>query len=194
MSHTITFIKTILLAVLLFGGLLAQEKTRFSLETDPATFAFNGYALHARVAPAGWSRIRLGAGVYSMKFPALFVNINPDNADKGWEVQLKTGIGFFSEYFFNAERSAWLVGGQLAWQNYLLKNGASPGTRADYSIVLLMPYVGYRWFPLKNGFYVQPWAGLGYAKKVGGSTRIDSRTYQVSPLLPFITVHLGYRF
>ncbi len=194
MSDTITFIKTILLTALMFGGLYAQEKTRFSLETDPATFAFNGYALHARVAPADWPRIRLGAGVYSMKFPALFVNINPDNADKGWEVQLKTGIGFFSEYFFNAERSAWLVGGQLAWQNYILKNDASPGARADYSIVLLMPYVGYRWFPLENGFYVQPWAGLGYAKKVRGSSRIDSRAYKVSPLLPFITVHLGYRF
>ncbi len=194
MSFTANLIRTALPVMFLLGSLFAQDKTQVSLETDPATFAFNGYALHARVAPADWPRIRLGAGVYSMKFPALFVNINPDNADKGWEVQLKTGIGFFSEYFFNAERSAWLVGGQLAWQNYILKNDARPGARADYSIVLLMPYVGYRWFPLKNGFYVQPWAGLGYAKKVRGSTRIDSRAYEVSPLLPFITVHLGYRF
>ncbi len=194
MYFTINLIRTLLLAVLLFGSLSAQEKTVFSLETDPATFAFNGYALHLRVSPGAWPRIRLGVGGYAMDFPQLLVDTHPDNADKGWDVRLKSGIGFFSEYFFNDGRSAWFVGNQIAWQKYTIKNSTLPGRETDYSILLVMPYAGYRWFPLSNGFYVQPWMGLGYAGKISGSTRLGNREYAVSSLVPFVTVHLGYRF
>jgi hypothetical protein len=174
--------------------LLAQEKTRFAIETDPATFAFSGYALHARLQPAGLANWNFGAGVYAMDFPDLFVDINSANRDKGWTVRLNQGFGLFTEYHFRGRESGWLLGGQVALQEYKIENGEVSSASSTYRNALLMAYGGYRWYLFGENFYVQPWGGLGYTWKVDGDNSLAGETYEVAPLVPFMTVHIGYAF
>ncbi len=189
------FFKTLLFASVIFTSqLFAQDKTTFSIETDPGTFAFSGYAFHARVTPAGWGHWELGAGIYSMEFPDLLVDTNPDNKDEGWSVTLDQGIGFFSNYFFNEENTGWFVGNQLAIQTYEVSNKSAGPGNASFTNLLIMPSGGYRWVPFKNGFYVQPWMGIGYTTKISGKTEVGSNSYEIAPILPFLTFHIGYKF
>ena len=55
-----------------------------------------------------------------------------------------------------------------------------------------MPSIGYNWQPFKFPLYVKPWFGLGYTSKISGSNSIDNLSYRISPLVPFITLHVGY--
>lgn len=185
----------LLFLLLLLNPVSAQSnKTTFSIETDPATFAFNGYALHGRIEPKTWPHLRLGLGVYAMDFPNLFVDMNSENKNQDWQVRLNQGYGLFGEYFFNPEKSGWFFGGQLAVQQYRIKQSQSETRQVDFSNLLIMPYAGYRWFPTNSGFYIQPWLGIGYVNKISGTNQIDNKTYDISPILPFATLHFGYRF
>ena len=172
-----------------------QSKPVLSVETDPATFVFGGYAFHLRGAPAAASHWVFGLGAYAMNFPDLFVDLNPENRDEGWEVRLQRGWGFFAEYYFDPRRRGWYVGGQLATQRFHVRNEAAPGAKGRFTNVLIMGQAGYRWFPLgARTLYVQPWAGLGYTSPVSGDRRAGGERYDVAPILPFFTVHLGYEF
>lgn len=174
--------------------LLGQSKTNFYIETDPATFAFDGYALHLRVAPSKVEHWVFSIGTYSMKFPDLLVNINSKNSNQGWDVNLKHGYGIFSDYYFDSTRKGWFIGGQLALQQYKLTNSATGSKEADFSTILFMPRVGYQWFPWKDGLYFMPWFGFGAISKISGKREIDTKSYDLFPLMAFVTVHIGYKF
>ena len=189
-SVAITLIGTAFLCTPADGS----EKTTFSIETDPATFLLEGYAAHLRISPAGLERWRFGLGAYSMKLPDVAVDMNPDNKDNGWDVQLRRGYGFFTEYYFNSEQSGWLLSGQVAAQSFRLKNDETGSEHADYTNLLLMAQGGYRWFPTAGKVYVQPWMGLGYTTKVSGESKLGTQQFDIAPLLPFLTVHVGYQF
>lgn len=172
-----------------------QSQPFLSVETDPATFAFGGYALHLRGAPAASSHWVFGLGAYAMNFPNLFVDVNPKNRDEGWEVRLQRGWGFFTEYYFDPRRRGWYVGGQLAAQRFHVRNEAAPDEKGRFTNVLIMGQAGYRWYPFaSHTLYVQPWAGLGYTSPVSGDRRAGGERYDVAPIIPFLTVHLGYEF
>lgn len=172
--------------------LQAKIISSYSLETDPMTFAFEGYAAHFRFNPVGLDHWIFGIGTYSMKFPDLFVDMNPDNKDEGWDVQLQQGYGFFSEYYFNPSNEGWFVGSQIALQEYKVKNtGVQPKT-LNLTNFVFMPYAGYRWYPTNGKVYIQPWMGMGYQTKIQGKTKLGSKVYDISPIIPFLTVHIGY--
>jgi hypothetical protein len=42
--------------------------------------------------------------------------------------------------------------------------------------------------------YIKPWMGLGYTTKVSGDNSIDGKEYDIAPLVPFLTLHVGYTF
>jgi len=181
--------------LLLSTHAFAQGRTVYSLETDPSTFAFNGYALHLRIAPAASRHWVLGAGVYALDLPNAMVDLDAANRGQGWKVRLDHGLGLFAEYFFDPARKGWLVGTQLAVQQYRVTNSNSPGSSARFTNTLLMVHAGYRWYPGENRrWYVQPWMGVGYSNKISGQTTVGTRTYDVAPLMLFATVHIGYTF
>lgn len=66
---------TIAFAALLFQN-TAIADTKYEVEIDPSTFALNGYAFHARILPESMPQWRLGAGIYSMEFPDIFIDMN----------------------------------------------------------------------------------------------------------------------
>lgn len=167
-----------------------DNKTTFSIETDPSTFLFKGYAFHIRIKPKNSRHLVIGAGAYAIDIPDFLVNLNADNKDKGWNVRINSAISLFGEYYFKEANKKWFVGLQTGVQKYKNTNGNIANTENKYSNLLIMPSVGYNWQPFKNGLYIKPWLGIGYTTKISG----DSSTYKISPITYFPTVHVGYTF
>ena len=84
-----------------------ENKTTFSIETDPSTFAFNGYAVHIRIKPKNSTHLVIGVGTYALDLPSVMVNTNKDNKDKGWDVRINSAYSLFSEYYFKEANSKW---------------------------------------------------------------------------------------
>lgn len=176
---------TILLAAALLAPLHAGE---ILLETDPATFPMKGGALHLRArfdAMPGWT---VGVGAYALDLPGLMVDLVPRNADEDWDVRIEPGIGLFLDRGFGAGGDGLTVGGQVSLQRFELEATGQEG--GDAWNVLAMPRVGYHWRPFANGFYLFPWAGVGWTVPVAG----DEGDYHVAPIVPFATMHIGWQF
>ncbi len=122
------------------------------------------------------------------------VNLNADNKDNGWNVRINSAISLFGEYYFREANNKWFVGLQTGVQNYKNTNNNIANKESKYSNLLIMPSLGYNWHPFKNKLYVKPWLGLGYTTKISGDNSIDNLSYKISPLVPFVTLHVGYTF
>ena len=189
--------KTIAIAVLMFFSIatsdsMAQDKTTFSIETDPSTFVFKGYAIHIRIKPAENKHIVIGVGTYALELPSLMVDLNDKNKDKGWTVRINSAYSLFGEYYFEEANNKWFAGLQAGVQNYKNSNSNIPNIESKYSNLLLMPSIGYNWKPFEFPLYFKPWFGLGYTTKISGSNTIANSEYDISPLIPFMTLHVGY--
>jgi len=172
----------------------AGAEPSLSLETDPATFLFDGYSLHFRFSlPESAPNWVFGAGIYAMDLPDPLRKMVITNADRDLDITLKHGYGLFSEYYLRSDYQGWFIGGQLGITQFELHN-PSKGPDANYTTLLIMPRIGYRWVPFQNGFYLLPWAGIGYAPLLSGGTAVGERSYHRSGILPFATLHLGYQF
>ena len=198
MKVTIKAIPVALVLLITLGNftLKAQEKngTTFSIETDPSTFAFKGYAFHVRIKPKNSQHVLLGAGTYGLNMLAFLVNMNKENKDKGWNVNIKNAVSLFGEYYFKEANQKWFLGLQAGIQTFKISNSNLPNQTAQYSNLLLMPSIGYNWHPLKNNLYIKPWLGMGYTTKISGDNNIQNLKYAISPMSNFLTVHFGYTF
>jgi hypothetical protein len=170
----------------------SEHKTTFSIETDPSTFAFGGYAFHFRIKPKNSQHLLLGAGTYGMEMPAFLINMNAENKDKGWNVRIKSAYALFGEYYLKGANHKWFVGLQVGMQNYDNTNDNVPGQASNYRNLLIMPSMGYTWQLFSFPLYFKPWLGLGYTSKISGDNTMDDITYNISPLVPFISLHVGY--
>lgn len=171
-----------------------SKKTSISLETDPSTFAFGGYALHVRVNPNNNQHWLIGAGTYALDMPEALVNLNSANKDKGWKARINSAYALFGEYYFREANHKWFAGMQVGVQNFKITNENAVNQHANYSNLLLMPSLGYTWRPFKFPLYFKPWIGLGYTSKVAGSNVLNGATYNIAPVVPFVTMHAGYTF
>lgn len=196
-----TTMKTISLAMLTIIGLstavkaqntTTENKTTLSIETDPSTFAFKGYAFHIRIKPKSSGHFVIGAGTYALDLPSMLVDMNADNKNKGWTVRINSAYSLFGEYYFKKANSKWFVGVQTGIQNYKNINDNIVNKESKYSTLLVMPSIGYNWHPFKFPLYVKPWFGLGYTSKISGDNFVDNLKYNISPLVPFVTLHVGY--
>ncbi len=171
-----------------------KEKTTFSIEIDPSTFLFKGYAFHLRIKPKNSEHIVIGAGAYALDLPSFMVDLNADNKDKGWNVRINSAISLFGEYYFKEANNKWFMGLQTGVQNYKNTNDNMVNKESKYNNLLIMPSFGYNWHPFNEKLYLKPWLGLGYTTKISGDNLIDNVSYKISPLVPFVTVHVGYTF
>lgn len=171
----------------------AQKPARFSIETDPATFLWNGYAVHLRVNPPSMKHWTIGAGLYALEFPDFMVDMDKSNKDKGWNMELQQGLGLFSEYYFHGGKRGWFTGMQIGNQKYRISNNQQTGHR-DLRNLLLMFHGGYRWYPTNGRIYIQPWFGIGHQARQSGGTRLGALQYHSDDTISFATVHIGYTF
>ena len=171
-----------------------QNKTEISVEIDPATFGFKGYGIHLRIKPKNTEHLLIGIGAYAMDFPNVLVDMNKNNKDKGWNVRLNQGYGLFGEHHFSEVNKKWFVGGQLAIQEYKIENKTISNHSENFTNSLMMAYGGYTWQPFDFGFYIKPWAGIGYTSKISGTNSLNNSEYDISPIMMFATLHLGYTF
>lgn len=193
--------KVVLAFMLIIGmsvNVFAQEKemankTKFSIEIDPSTFVFKGYGVHLRIQPKNSEHLLFGAGTYAMDFPDLLVNLNKNNKDQGWGVRLKQGYGLFGEYHFGQVNKGWFAGSQLAMQEYLVTKENYVGDAA-HTNMMLMATGGYTLQPFNFGLYFKFWGGVGYTKQVAGKTNLGDAEFDVSPMINFGALHIGYTF
>jgi hypothetical protein len=167
------------------------ERARPSVlvETDPATFAFSGYAAHVRFSPHGG--LTFGAGVYAMNMPKPIAELGSGN--EGFRLSLRNGIGLFVDHHFARRPHGWFVGLQLALQRWRVGRDETD-TTTDYTTALAMVRFGTLLHPFDNGFYVLPWIGVGASPRISGSTTVDDRRYSPLPVLAFGAVHVGWAF
>lgn len=194
----------IVLATLITTGLANLEakaqdteklnRTTVSIETDPSTFGFNGYAFHFRIKPKNSKEFVIGAGTYGLDLPNIMVDMNEKNKNKGWSVRISSAYSIFSEYYLKEANNKWYVGLQTGIQNFKNTNDNVLNKESKYSNLLIMPSVGYNWQPFKLPLYVKPWLGIGYTSKISGSNNLGNLEYDISSIVPFATVHVGYTF
>lgn len=170
-----------------------KTQTTFSVEIDPATFAFGGYSAHIRIQPGSSDHILLGAGIYAMNMPSFFVDLNKENKEEGWNVRLNQGIGFFIEHHFLEVNRKWFLGAQMGTQQYEIETSNFEGTK-QFTNALLMGYGGYTLQPFHFPLYFKAWGGWGYTSKISGVNTLAGKEYTISPLTVFATLHIGYTF
>lgn len=189
---------TLFIALLILGAasIHAQDevskKSEWAVEIDPATYVFNGFSAHIRYSPKGAERMVIGVGTYAMNFPAPLINMNSSNRDLGWNVRLSRGVGLFGEYYFKEANRGVYFGLQVATQQYRISLKES--STAQFQNILVMPSIGTNIALFSSKFYLKPWIGLGYTSQINGSNVIENNEYDIAPLLPFATLHLGYKF
>lgn len=184
------------LALVLFFSLGSTQvlAAEISVETDPATFAFDGYAAHLRIQPDGSPWV-FSLGAYSLKFPTVMRSLVVESSSENIDLQLTSGVGvFLDRHWTSAKNEGFFTGVQVAHHNLTLKDKNSPGSESKYKTVIVMPRVGYRWNIGSSGFYLLPWAGLGFVSTIGDDPKIGNQTYSAKKILPFGTLHLGYQF
>lgn len=188
MKHTIkTWLGAMAAAILPYA--VPAHATGILLETDPATFPLAGGAIHLRLRPATLSQWTFGAGVYALDFPGMLVDLTPENKDEKWNVRIQPGIGLFTDRDFGERNHHMTVGTQVGVQRFEVDAAGLNGSDGFWNL-LVMPRIGYHWAPFHNGFYLFPWAGIGYTKTISGSTG----DFHVAPLVPFATMHVGWEF
>jgi len=190
----------VILTFVISISLSAQEKeiiekseTEFSIEIDPATFAFSGYGFHLRVKQKNSERFLMGIGAYAMDMPDALVDFNKNNKGKGWNVRLNQGYGVFGEHHFSEVNKKWFVGAQTGIQEYKIENETVAGSE-KFTNILAMGYFGYTIKPFKNNLYIKPWAGIGYTSKISGNNTLGALEYDIAPITMFVTLHIGYTF
>lgn len=169
------------------------NKSKFSLEIDPATFGLGGYSIHLRLQPKTCSHLLIGVGTYALDMPDVLVDFNSNNKDKGWNIRINQGYSFFAEHHFTEVNTKWFVGTQLGVQEFKIKMDQANGSE-KFSNLLTMGYIGYTAQLGKSKFYLKPWAGIGYTTKVSGDNKLNTSVYDIAPITMFLTLHAGYTF
>lgn len=171
------------------GELRGVRAWRPRIDIEPAAWFLHGYSVHVGVQPPAFPRVLLSTGAYAFDMPGMLMTMTGEDPQM-WDGRLTFGAGAFADVFVGEHVDrGWVLGGQLGFQRYEVVDRMSGGRQAfDCALVLLRG--GYEWHPRGIGGYVFPWAGVAITPEVGG----DSGTYDPRPLVPYVTLDLGWRF
>ena len=180
------------------------KRTEFILEIDPLPYLLGGVGGHIGWSPKNTGKITMGLGfVAKPEFPDAFINQNSKNKDQGWQLKVNQGMGIWGQYYLKEQNQGWFTGIQLFTQEIQLTNTNYPGETDRTNTLLIAVQGGYVWYPFsKHNFYLRPWGGLGYQTtisptfepdKVDPDLQIGNKKYYLAGIMPFATLHLGYR-
>lgn len=168
--------------------------SRLSVEIDPITFVLKGHSFYVRYQPMFTDRFVIGIGTYAMDLSEAIVDMNGNNRDKGWDVRIKGAFLVSAEFYAKEANNGWFIGERIGFQSMRVRNNTEVRGSSTFNNLFLTTYVGYNWHPFKGSFFVKPWAGIGFREMVDGTSRVGGLNYDIGPLFPFFTVHLGYTF
>lgn len=150
------------------------------VEIDPFAYALGGYSIHAGV---GHDRLRFSLGAFALELPSLL------EPDESFETAYN-GFGVKLQYFLFAEQEGLFVGLDSNVAYRLVESNTSNAARRQRTV---SAGVAAGWRVALGDFYLTPWAGVGYDFGID-DVELDGRTYETTPVTPFATVHIGYRF
>lgn len=168
--------------------------SRLSVEIDPVTFLLRGHSLHVRYQPMFSEHVLIGIGVYAMDLPDLYIDGNPNNRARGWQARIRSAYFLHGELYAKDANDGWFVGEQIGFQSFKVSNNQEVRGSASFNTVVALTYAGYSWHPYKGSLYIKPWIGLGVTGKIDGVNRVGAMAYDVAPLFPFFSFHVGYTF
>lgn len=182
-----------------------QAKQQFTVEIDPLVFFLGGIGGHFGWTPKNNKHFTYGVGfVAGPEFPEAFNNMNSKNKGQGWNIKVNQGASIWIHYYFKQPNKGWFSGLQLITQEVKLTNDDYPGQSDLTNTLLLNLSAGYVFYPIKKiNLFLRPWAGIALQKTIKTSFEPDmvnpemvigDKEYDLSGILPFATVHLGYRF
>lgn len=182
--------------MILIGALIVVSNfataSDLSVEIDPATFVFSGYAAHFKYHFAeSWE---LGVGTYAMTFPhilgGLAISPNPSTTT----LKISSAYGLFLDRYLFEKNEGLFIGFQLATHNYELSDSGNAGVTTNYKATLFMPRLGYKYQFKNSGIYLLPWVGVGSLTPSESNPTVGLQNYKVNSVLPFATLHFGYSF
>lgn len=191
----------------LISGLHAQrfdpDKSIFWGEVDPLPYLMGGMGGHLGWTPQKSKHVSVGLSfIAGATFPEALVNRQVSGSEQQWGVCINQGMGLWGQYYLQEKNEGWFVGLQLFTQEMRLTHAAFPDETDDTNLVLIALQGGYVWYPFERiNLYLRPWAGVGYQRVISGTfepDRVDpdlivgNREYELSALMPFATLHIGY--
>lgn len=166
----------------------AQENLTpsFEVETDPLAYVLRGYSIHAAVTYAGF---RTSVGTYGIKLPD-FLKSNDAFYVFTWGFDFKTDYLFGDVKGFYAGVQATYSSDRIGLKDATYREdlwGLNIGIRGGYRFLFGKQENQY------SGFYITPWVALMYnpSKK---TAQHGNEEYKQATLVPFPTLHLGWRF
>jgi hypothetical protein len=173
----------------------AAKPWRLSIDTDPSTFAFNGFSAWVMTKPRGTEHLRLGVGTFGLEFPSFLVPTLNRGSEDGWDLTARAVMAF-GGYMFG-DRKGFYVGSYAGYLQSRHERDDMPGVAVRHNITVL-PTAGYQWFPFSTGAlrgaYVQPWVGATIWFPVGGTSSLGTHEFKDPHVIPLAALHLGYEF
>lgn len=181
------------------------NKGSLSVEIDPLVpIVLKGIGAHVMWEPKGSKHFLYGIGfIFKATMPDIMINMNPNNKNKGWRHGINRGLAIEGEYYYSQVNQKWFSGLQVFAQQIILDNvDAFQASERKITTGMVVITTGYKWFPLQRvGLYVKPWLGLSYTNVMDSTfpaqvshVKVGAHSYHIQALMPFGTIHVGYKF
>lgn len=164
------------------------EPVHLSPEVDPLPFALGGFGaqLGVRRGP-----VRIAPACFSLDVPDMVAELGGND---GFHIRVRPSPAVYVLYFPTGDGRGWWFGGALRMLRLRYTHDDAAGLDAETTEVSPEAIGGYRWFPTRHGFYVQPWVGLSVTAYRSGDLDVGTQTYDPLPVQLFATVNLGWEF
>lgn len=160
----------------------ATERTLgVDIEVDPLAYALGGASVHAGLHV---NRVRFDLGVFSLPLPEAL------HGNEGFHAQ-GHGFGLKADWFAKDGNKGFHLGAQTDLTHQTVTEETSTES-ARYRELAVGGRVGWR-FQHRSGLYVNPWLGLIYRTNSPTELQLGGRTFTQSKLMPFPTLHVGWR-
>jgi hypothetical protein len=161
-------------------------RAEIGVELDPLPFFQHGYSVHVGYKPP-LPRTRFTVGSFGLTVP----DPGPDSKNAGWTAR-ERAIELSAQWFPFSERARGAFAAfYLFGQRWSFEYSGSPDQPVAYRVAPAAA-IGFQWLPWSQGPYLIPWAAIGGASTVSGHATAAGQTYEQSPLVMVLAVHIGW--
>ena len=160
------------------------------VETDPMPFLADGSDQTLAIRPAT-APVVFWMARFHMELPEAMVDLEKENAGKGFSHTIKPSLGLAMDYNFHKD----LAGSYLGLGGFYIQNEIEKDEVVrEFDVAYYFARYGYRWFPFQNSFYFNFWISAGPQEVVKGDSTINGEDYYVAPIRILGGPHFGIKF